>query len=55
MQHCMQNVDSVLHMFEERYAQLQQMYADLKERKIQGLGSMLEEHTAKLMSLWRDV
>ena len=30
------------------YAELQQKYTDLKEKKIQGLDGMLEEHRAKL-------
>ena len=30
------------------YAELQQKYTDLKEKKIQGLDGMLEEHSAKL-------
>ena len=37
-------------ILQEEYAQLQQKYSDLKERKIQDLNSMLEEHTAKLMA-----
>ncbi|KAL0042004.1 hypothetical protein WJX77_000403 [Trebouxia sp. C0004] len=36
------------HKLQADYAELQQKYIDLKEKKIQGLDGMLEEHSAKL-------
>ncbi|KAL0050310.1 hypothetical protein WJX82_008729 [Trebouxia sp. C0006] len=36
------------HKLQADYAELQQKYTDLKEKKIQGLDGMLEEHSAKL-------
>ncbi len=44
------NADNILSCcsLQADYAELQQKYTDLKEKKIQGLEGMLEEHSAKL-------
>jgi glucuronate isomerase len=44
------NADNILSCcsLQADYAELQQKYTDLKEKKIQGLDGMLEEHSAKL-------
>ncbi len=44
------NADNIMscRALQADYAELQQKYTDLKEKKIQGLDGMLEEHSAKL-------